>query len=95
MDQLTAMEVAKTAIFVLIKTSLPVMIAALVVGLVISLIQALTQVQEMTLSFVPKIISIFFILLIFLPYIGGELKTLQDFLMEKMVIVSEGRTQVF
>lgn len=88
MDQLTAIEIAREALWVLIKVSLPVMLTALAVGLIISLIQALTQVQEMTLSFVPKIIAIFFALLIFLPYIGSELSGLQEFLMEKMVATS-------
>jgi flagellar biosynthetic protein FliQ len=94
MDQFTAIEIAKEAIWVLIKVSLPIMLTALVVGLIISLIQALTQVQEMTLSFVPKIIAIFFALVIFLPYIGAELKGLHEFLNEKMILVSQTSNQI-
>ena len=69
----SALELAKTSIFLLLEISLPILLVALVVGLTISLFQALTQIQEMTLSFVPKIIAIFISLLFFLPYIGAKL----------------------
>lgn len=72
------MEIGSLAIYTLIEISLPLMLIALVVGLTISLIQALTQIQEMTLSFVPKIIAIFIALIIFLPYIGGKLGALSE-----------------
>jgi Flagellar biosynthesis pathway, component FliQ len=52
-----------------------------VVGLAISLFQALTQIQEMTLTFVPKIVAIFLSLLIFLPFM---LNTLSDFTREML-----------
>jgi flagellar biosynthetic protein FliQ len=51
----------------------PAMIAGLVVGLIIAFFQALTQIQEMTLVFVPKILAIFAALLIFLPFMGATL----------------------
>ena len=53
--------------------SAPVMITGMVVGLVIAFFQALTQVQEMTLVFVPKIIAIFIAMVIFLPLMGAIL----------------------
>ena len=52
------LDVAREAIFVLIKLGAPIMLVALLVGLAIALLQALTQMQEMTLSFVPKILAI-------------------------------------
>lgn len=61
---------AREAIWVLLEISAPAMLAALVVGLGIGLLQALTQIQEMTLVFVPKIIAIFFVLLVALPFAG-------------------------
>jgi flagellar biosynthetic protein FliQ len=76
MDSVEVIEISKEAIFVLLKISTPVMMVALTVGLLISLFQALTQIQEMTLSFVPKIIAIFVSLIVFMPYI---LTTLRDF----------------
>jgi flagellar biosynthetic protein FliQ len=73
MDSYIAMDIAEQAIFVMIKVSMPLMLVALVVGLSISLVQALTQIQEMTLSFVPKIIAIFVALIVFMPFIGHQL----------------------
>jgi flagellar biosynthesis protein FliQ len=61
---------AREAIWVLLEIAAPAMLTALVVGLVIGLLQALTQIQEMTLVFVPKIIAIFVVLLIALPFAG-------------------------
>ena len=51
----------------------PQMLIGLVVGVAISLVQALTQIQEMTLVFVPKILAIFLAILLFLPIMGGLL----------------------
>ncbi|HEY5347897.1 MAG TPA: flagellar biosynthetic protein FliQ, partial [Rhizomicrobium sp.] len=51
----------------------PAMLTALVVGLGIGLLQALTQIQEMTLVFVPKIIAIFLVLLLSLPFAGAAM----------------------
>jgi flagellar biosynthetic protein FliQ len=62
------LDVAREAIFVLIKLGAPVMGVALVVGVLIALLQALTQMQEMTLSFVPKILAIFLTLILTLPF---------------------------
>jgi len=78
MDPSTALDIGKESIYVLLKISLPLMLVALVVGLTVSLFQALTQIQEMTLSFVPKIIAIFLSMIIFLPYIGMQLKGLSE-----------------
>ena len=61
---------AREAIWVLLEIAAPAMLTALAVGLVIGLLQALTQIQEMTLVFVPKIIAIFVVLLIALPFAG-------------------------
>lgn len=85
MDPETALELGKLSIFVLLKISLPLMLVALVVGLVISLFQALTQIQEMTLSFVPKIIAIFIALIMFLPFIGAKLGGLTETLVAMIV----------
>jgi flagellar biosynthetic protein FliQ len=70
MSPTDSIDFAREAIWVLLEISAPAMIAALAVGLGIGLLQALTQIQEMTLVFVPKIISIFIVLLITLPFAG-------------------------
>jgi flagellar biosynthetic protein FliQ len=61
---------AREAIWVLLEIAAPAMITALVVGLAVGLLQALTQIQEQTLVFVPKIVAIFVVLLIALPFAG-------------------------
>jgi len=68
------LDVARDAIITLVITAGPLMLVGLVVGVVISLFQALTQIQEMTLVFVPKIIAIFVALLVALPFIGDVLQ---------------------
>ena len=67
------LDVARDAIFTLIVVSSPVMLVGLAVGVVISLLQAVTQIQEMTLAFVPKILAIFVALLIALPFMAEKL----------------------
>ena len=73
MNSTEVISIGTEAIWVMLKISLPIMLTALFVGLIISLFQALTQIQEMTLSFVPKIIAIAFAILIFLPMMGSGL----------------------
>ena len=61
------------AIFTLLMVGAPMLGIALAVGLVVSLMQALTQMQEMTLSFVPKIVVMALALFLFLPYMTSTL----------------------
>jgi flagellar biosynthetic protein FliQ len=68
------MDVARDGIFTLLLVSSPLLIVALVVGVAISLLQALTQIQEMTLVFVPKILAIFIAMLVALPFMGDVLQ---------------------
>jgi len=67
------LDVARDAIFTLIIVSAPVMLVGLAVGVAISLLQALTQIQEMTIAFVPKILAIFISLLVALPFMAEKL----------------------
>jgi len=66
-------ELAQKAIKVTLLVSLPILGIGLVVGVLVSLLQAATQIQEMTLTFVPKILSIFVGLLLLLPWIMHQL----------------------
>ena len=68
-----ALDIATDGIWVMIIVAAPMMIVGLVVGVVIALFQALTQIQEMTLVFVPKILAIFVTMLIALPFMGATL----------------------
>lgn len=67
------LDLAREGIWVMILIAGPMMIVGLVVGVVIALFQALTQIQEMTLVFVPKILAIFVTMLLTLPFMGAIL----------------------
>jgi|TARA_A100001391_G_scaffold162906_1_gene122010 flagellar biosynthetic protein FliQ len=67
------LDIATSGIWTLIIVSGPMMIVGLMVGVIIALFQALTQIQEMTLVFVPKIIAIFVTLLVTLPFMGATM----------------------
>ena len=66
-------DVARQAIWVMLKVGAPMMIVALVVGLAVSLLQALTQIQEMTLTFVPKVLAMFLTLMVAMPFMLATL----------------------
>jgi flagellar biosynthesis protein FliQ len=67
------LDVARDAIETLLIVSAPLMLVGLVVGIAISLLQALTQIQESTLVFVPKILAIFLAMLVTLPFMADAL----------------------
>ena len=67
-------DIARDAIVTLVLVASPLMLVGLVVGVAISLLQALTQIQEMTLVFVPKILAIFIAMLIALPFMADLLQ---------------------
>ena len=77
MNEAEAIEVGREAVMVMLAMSVPIMSIALGVGLVIALFQALTQLQEMTLVFVPKILVVFAALVVLIPFM---LATLNDFM---------------
>jgi flagellar biosynthetic protein FliQ len=69
------LDVARDALVTLVLVASPLMVIGLVVGVVISLLQAITQIQEMTLVFVPKILAIFAGMLIALPFMADLLQS--------------------
>jgi len=88
MTPVEVIDVGRDALIVLLKIGAPVLLVALVVGLAISLIQALTQIQEMTLAFVPKIVVIFLALMLFMPFMLTTLTTFTQHLFDKIVALS-------
>jgi flagellar biosynthetic protein FliQ len=66
---------AKQCIELTLMVSLPMLGVGLIVGLVVSIVQAATQIQEQTLAFIPKIVSMFLALLIAFPWIMDQLVT--------------------
>lgn len=80
-------ELIRHTIMLCIELSAPVMMVGLIVGTSIALIQALTQIQEVTLVFVPKILSIFLALFIGLPMMATVLIDFMNFLADKIVAI--------
>jgi flagellar biosynthetic protein FliQ len=72
MNEADALDLIRAAIWTVIVGSGPAVAAAMAVGVVVALVQALTQIQEMTLTFVPKIVVIFFVVSLTAPFIGGQ-----------------------
>jgi flagellar biosynthesis protein FliQ len=75
MEGAEVIDVARDAIFTFFKVGLPVMLIGLAIGFVISLFQALTQIQEQTLVYVPKIIATFLGLLLLMPFMSDALQS--------------------
>jgi flagellar biosynthetic protein FliQ len=73
MNEADALEIVRAAIWTIIVGAGPAVGAAMLVGIVIALLQALTQIQEATLTFVPKILVVLLVLLLTAPFIGGQI----------------------
>ena len=80
------LDIARDGIWVLIIVSAPMMLVGLVIGVVIALFQALTQIQEMTLVFVPKIIAIFVTMLLTLPFMGSVMQGFMNRIADMIIV---------
>jgi flagellar biosynthetic protein FliQ len=80
------LDIATQGIWTLLIVALPMMLVGLIVGVVIALFQALTQIQEMTLVFVPKIIAIFITMLIALPFLGSTMAAYMDRVVDMIIV---------
>jgi flagellar biosynthesis protein FliQ len=78
-------EIAREAILVLLQVSGPLMLISLGVGLLISVFQVVTQINEMTLTFVPKIVVVFVSLLVLFPFMLQSLATFTERLMDRII----------
>ncbi|MEQ8369255.1 MAG: flagellar biosynthesis protein FliQ [Alphaproteobacteria bacterium] len=85
MNDLAVLEIARDAIWTMLTIGAPLMLGALAIGLIVALFQALTQIQEMTLTFVPKIIVMAVMLILLLPFMGGAMGALMERLVERIV----------
>jgi flagellar biosynthetic protein FliQ len=88
MNEVEAVEIGREAIMIVLTMSMPIMAVALLVGLLIALFQALTQLQEMTLVFVPKIVVVFGALIFFLPFMLTTLSNYMTSLADKIIGLS-------
>jgi len=73
MNSQAVLTIAQQALFVTVLVSAPLLLTALIVGLVVSIFQAANQINEMTLSFIPKLLAIFAVLLITGPWMITQL----------------------
>jgi flagellar biosynthesis protein FliQ len=79
LNEADALDMMRQASWTIVVVSAPGLLAAMVIGLVVALLQALTQIQEMTLTFVPKMIAIFAALVVGAPFMAAEINALARF----------------
>lgn len=75
MDEGMILELGKRVIILSLLISMPMLLVGLLVGVIISIVQAVTQIQEMTLTFIPKILAMAVALVFFMPWILNQLAT--------------------
>jgi flagellar biosynthetic protein FliQ len=85
MNEAEIIDLTREAVWLTIKVAGPVMMIGLIVGVAVALVQALTQIQEMTLVFVPKIMAMFAGLFVLLPFMTVTLMDFMHRLAEKIV----------
>lgn len=73
MNEADALDICQAAIWTVLAASGPAVLSAMVVGVLVALLQALTQVQEITLTFVPKILAVLAAVAISAPFIGSQI----------------------
>lgn len=84
MNEAEALDIISKTIWTIAIISAPTILAAMVVGIVIALLQALTQIQEMTLTFIPKIVVVMLVLFLSGPFMGGNMVKFTAFLFDKI-----------
>lgn len=85
MNEVEVLDISREAVFTLLKVVTPVLLVALFIGLIIGIFQALTQIQEMTLAFVPKILGVFLTLILLFPFMLNQMRNLSTTLFDKIV----------
>jgi flagellar biosynthesis protein FliQ len=86
MNQADALDIVQSAIWTVIVASGPAVGAAMVIGIVIALLQALTQVQEVTLTFIPKIIAILLVSALTAPFVGSVIYSFAEMVYSRIEI---------
>jgi flagellar biosynthetic protein FliQ len=84
MNQADALDIVQYAIWTVLTSAGPAVAVAMVVGVVIALIQALTQVQEITLTFVPKIVAILVVIAFSGSFIGGQISAFSNVIFQRI-----------
>jgi flagellar biosynthetic protein FliQ len=84
MNEADALDIVQFAVWTVLTASAPVVVVAMVVGIGIALIQALTQIQEITLTFVPKIVAIMLVVALTGPFIGSQISAFTNVIFERI-----------
>ena len=84
MNEADALDIVQAAIWTVVVASGPAVVAAMVVGVVIAFIQALTQVQEMTLTFVPKILAVLVTIALSASFVGAQISIFTDLVFSRI-----------
>jgi flagellar biosynthetic protein FliQ len=84
MNEADALDIVQTAIWTVLLCSGPAVFVAMFVGVGIAFIQALTQVQEITLTFVPKIVAILVTVAVSAPFVGAQISTFTDIVFQRI-----------
>lgn len=85
MTDAEVIEICRQAILVMLKLAGPVLLVGLMVGVIISLFQAMTQIQEQTLTFIPKMLCIFGVTIWLLPFMLSTLSGFTQMLMDRII----------
>lgn len=88
MNEAEVIEIGRESILVMLQMTLPLMVISLLVGVIISLFQAMTQIQEQTITFAPKLVVMFVALLVLLPYMISSITTFTERLMDRIASIS-------
>jgi type III secretion HrpO family protein len=91
MSQAFILDITSKALILVLILSLPPIIAATFVGLLVSLLQALTQIQEQTLSFAVKLVVVTAVLLLTMPWVGAELLRFSEYIFESFPQLVQGK----
>ena len=84
MNEADALEIVQRTISTILLVSGPMVLAAMILGVIVALFQALTQIQEMTLTFVPKIIAMLAALSLSAPFIASKIHSLSQFVYSRI-----------
>ena len=87
MESVEIIDLAREGVWVLLLVSAPMVLTALFVGLAISLVQALTQIQETTLTFVPKMVAMLLVMILALPFMLQSLEHYGQKLFERIATI--------
>ena len=86
MNEADVLEISRLTFFVILQAGGPIMLAGLAIGLIIAVFQTLTSIQEMTLTFVPKIIVIFGAIILFMPFMMNAIMEFTRVLFDRIAV---------